>query len=142
MMNMDRLYAQLNTDEGRRSKPYRDTVGKMTIGVGRNLDDVGLSDDEIDLLLKNDVRRAVSLLDRNTPWWRGMDGARQEVLVNMCLNMGWGDGRKGLSSFINTLAKMKAGDYAGAADGMLQSKWAGQVGNRAKRLAKVMREGA
>jgi lysozyme len=136
-----KLYAELNTDEGRRYRPYRDSVGKLTAGVGRNLDDVPFSDDEIDLMLKNDVDRATAALDKNIPWWRTLNGVRQNVLANMCFNMGWGDGRKGLSSFINTLAKVKASDYAGAADGMLASKWATQVGARAQRLAKMMREG-
>lgn len=140
-MNTEKLYAQLGVDEARRCKPYRDTVGKLSIGVGRNLDDVGLSDDEIDLMLKNDVQRAVTVLDRNVPWWRNLTDARQQVLANMCFNMGWGDSGKGLSSFVNTLTKVKAGDYTGAADNMLASKWASQVGVRAIRLARMMREG-
>lgn len=140
-MNTAQLYAQLNTDEGRKRKPYRDIVGKLSIGVGRNLDDVGVSDDEIDLMLKNDVQRAVNLLDKNIPWWSDLSEARQQVLANMCLNMGWGDGRSGLSSFINTLACIKAGQYSNAADNMLMSKWAAQVGDRAIRLAKMMRDG-
>lgn len=140
-MNVNALYAQLNTDEGRKYKIYVDTVGKRSIGVGRNLDDVGVSDAEIDLMLQNDVQRAVNLLDKNIPWWATLTEARQQVLANMCLNMGWGDGRTGLSSFINTLASIKAGDYGKAADNMLMSKWATQVHDRAVRLAKMMRDG-
>ena len=140
-MNVNALCTQLSLDEGRKYKPYRDTVGKLTIGVGRNLDDVGLSDSEINLLLQNDVARAITLLNENAPWWSQLTDARQQVMANMCLNMGWGDGTKGLSSFKNTLACIKGGDYDRAADQMLLSLWAKQVGQRASRLADMMRKG-
>ena len=140
-MNVQALEVQLNHDEGRKYKIYVDTVGKRSIGVGRNLDDVGVSDDEIDLMLQNDVQRAVNLLNMNAPWWSQLTDARQQVMANMCLNMGWGDGTKGLSSFKNTLACIKGGDYDRAADQMLLSLWAKQVGQRANRLADMMRKG-
>lgn len=135
--DMGMLIAELSRDEGRKLKPYIDTVGKTTIGVGRNLTDVGISDAECDALLQNDIGRAVAWLDRNLPWWRGLDPVRQRVIVNMAFNMGGG-----LLTFVNTLAAMKRGDYAAAADGMLASKWANQVGARAQRLAQMMRTGA
>jgi len=131
------LMAELTRDEGRRLKPYVDTVGKTTIGVGRNLTDVGISDAECDTLLSNDVDRTVAWLDRSLPWWRQLDAVRQRVVINMAFNM-----QGGLLTFTNTLAAMRRGDYAAAADGMLASKWAGQVGARATRLASMMRSGA
>ncbi|QQK04752.1 glycoside hydrolase family protein [Burkholderia anthina] len=131
------LMPELTRDEGRRLKPYVDTVGKTTIGVGRNLTDVGISDAECDTMLSNDVDRTVAWLDRNLPWWRQLDSVRQRVIINMAFNM-----QGGLLTFTNTLAAMKRGDYAAAADGMLASKWAGQVGARATRLAAMMRSGA
>lgn len=140
-MNTDELAAQLVTDEGMRLKPYKDTVGKLTIGVGRNLDDVGISKSEAMMLLGADIDRACADLDRALPWWRFMSDRRQQALANMCFNMGIGDSKKGLLSFRNTLAKMQVGDYEGAARGMLDSHWAEQVGDRAKRLAQMMREG-
>lgn len=136
-MNLSRLKAQLTIDEGRRKRIYVDTVGKITGGVGRNLTDRGFSDDEIDLMLSNDIKLVEQLLDRNLPWWRQMNDARQNVLANMCF-MGIGS----LLGFVNTLAAMKEGRFGDAADGMLDSKWAKQVGARAKRLAEVMRTGA
>jgi lysozyme len=136
-MNIDKLSAQLKTDEDERSKPYKDTVGKTTIGVGRNLDDVGLSPDEIQYLLGNDIARVKADLDRAMPWWSQMTDARQNVLANMCFNLGLSR----LGGFVNTLAAMKAGKYDAAADGMLASKWATQVGARAQRLAATMRTG-
>lgn len=132
-----RLIDQILLHEGKRNKPYRDTVGKLTIGVGRNLDAVGLFDDEIELLLINDLKRFERSLDKALPWWRDLDEIRQRVILDMCFNMGLG----GLLGFKNTLAKIKAHDWAGARRGMLQSKWAKQVGARATRLADMMLTG-
>ena len=136
-MNTDALAAQLTIDEGKRSKPYTDTVGKTTIGVGRNLTDVGISDDEISLLLTNDIKRVCDLLDENISWWRDMSEARQQVIANMCFNMGI----NGLLGFKNTLEAMQEGRYDAAANGMLASLWARQTGDRAQRLAEAMRNG-
>lgn len=141
MTEDQKLIAELRRDEGVKHRLYKDTVGKWTIGAGRNLDDVGLSDDEIDYLLANDIDRATALLDKYAAWWRQMNPTRQRVLANMVFNMGWGNGKRGLSSFKNTLAAMQRGDYRAASKGMLQSGWARQVGDRAKRLATMMETG-
>lgn len=140
-MNRDALSSQLVIDEGLRLKPYKDTVGKMTIGIGRNLDDVGISKAEAMMLLGADLDKVESDLDRALPWWRFMSEARQQSLANMCFNMGLGDSKRGLLSFRNTLAAMQQGDYKRAAQGMRDSAWAKQVGQRAERLAKMMEEG-
>lgn len=137
-MNRQKLYAELRRDEGSRSFPYTDTVGKLTIGVGRNLTDVGLSDEEIDHLLDNDVARVESGLDRALPWWRTLDDVRQRVIANMAFNMGV----FGLLTFKNTLEAIRVGDWSRAHAGMLASKWATQVGPRAKRLAEMMLTGS
>lgn len=137
MMDIQRLANQLTIDEDKRNKPYRDTVGKLTIGVGRNLDDRGLSDDEIAYILANDIKIVEKELDRELPWWRGMNDVRQNVLANMSFNIGV----PAIKTFKNTLLSMRNGSYDMAADGMLSSKWASQVGDRAKRLAKQMRTG-
>jgi lysozyme len=136
--DMPTLLAELKRDEGVRLKPYTDTVGKLTIGVGRNLTDVGISDDECTALLQNDIAKVLAQLDRSLPWWRKLDPVRQRVLVNMAFNMGM----TGLLTFKNTLAAVQSGSYAAAAAGMLASKWATQVGARAERLADMMRTGA
>lgn len=135
-MNREKLAAQLTIDEGRRARVYTDTVGKLTVGVGRNISDRAFSDDEIDLMLNNDIKLVEQALDRSLPWWRQMNDARQNVLANMCF-MGIGT----LLTFKNTLAAMKDSRYGDAADGMLASKWAKQVGQRAVRLADIMRKG-
>lgn len=136
-MDRNSLMRQLNVDEDRRKLPYLDTKGKTTIGVGRNLTDRGLSDLEIDFLLGNDLDMVESQLDFAMPWWRGMNDARQNVLANMCFNLGL----KRLQEFRKTLKLMQQGAYTLAADEMMDSNWARQVGARAVRLAKVMREG-
>jgi lysozyme len=131
------LISELERDEGFRLSLYKDTVGKLTIGCGRNLDDVGISEAEARMLLANDIAKTKSDLDRRLPWWRALNEVRQRVLLNMCFNLGIG----GLCKFEQTLALIKAGDYAGAADAMLKSKWATQVKGRATRLAAMMRTG-
>lgn len=136
---MDRVALRelLIAHEGLRLKPYQDTVGKLTIGVGRNLDDKGISMHEAMLMLDHDIEAVEDDLDRRLPWWRGLTEARQLVLADMCFNLGIDR----LLGFKNTLAAIHAGDYEAAAAGMLASKWATQVGKRAHRLAKMMREG-
>ncbi|HEX8875378.1 MAG TPA: glycoside hydrolase family protein, partial [Phycisphaerales bacterium] len=125
------LLRELHRDEGLRLKPYRCTAGKLTIGVGRNLDDVGITAEEADYLLRNDVYRAEAALDRQLPWWRNLSDVRQRVILNMAFNLGMA----GLLSFKTTLGHVEAGRYLEAAQSMLASKWARQVGPRAERLA-------
>lgn len=136
-LDIQALKERLTLEEGKRNKPYRDPVGKLTAGIGRNIDDVPFSDDEIDLMLTNDINRAIADLDRRLPWWRTLSPNRQSVLVDMCFNMGINK----LLGFVNTLRKMQAGDYKGAAEGMQQSLWYAQVGNRGKALVDLMIKG-
>lgn len=131
------LLDQLKRDEGLRLTPYKDSVGKVTIGYGRNLDDVGISQYEAELLLQHDLINASQVLRENLPWTEGLDEVRRAVLVNMSFNMGI----HGLMGFKNTLALVQSGDYDRAAEQMMQSKWAAQVGPRAHRLAVQMRSG-
>ncbi len=137
-MNLDRLKARLSLDEARRKKPYRCSAGKLTIGVGRNLEDRGLLDDEIDLLLSNDIRDAIGDCRRLVRSFDQLSDVRQEVLVNMMFNLGYAR----LSGFKKFLDALSRSDWTEAANQMLDSKWADQVGNRADRLAKAMRTGA
>jgi len=137
MMIEDLLVQQLRYDEGVRFKPYRDTVGKLTIGVGRNLDDKGINQAEADLMLQDDIDDVLRDLKAKLPWTDALDDARRGVLANMAFNMGI----VGLLGFTRTLAMIQAGNYSGAADAMLESTWAKQVGNRATRLSNQMRSG-
>jgi lysozyme len=136
-MDLAKLERQLSIDEGRRALVYTDTVGKITGGIGRNLTDRPFFDDEIALMLKNDIALVQRELDQRLPWWREMTDARQNVLANMCFNLGINR----LMGFGKTLTHMRVGEYEAAAVEMLDSKWAKQVGARAVRLAALMREG-
>lgn len=131
------LRTELVRDEGLRLKPYIDTAGKLTIGVGRNLGDRGIAHDEALLLLDNDIRAACSDLDRNAPWWRGLSEGRQRALLNMTFNLGW----PRISAFKGMLAALQSGQYLRAADEALDSAWARQVGARAARIAALIRRG-
>lgn len=135
MMDLEALKSDLIRDEGLRLRPYTDTSGKLTIGVGRNLTDRGISNDEAMSLLEHDVALVTADLDRELPWWTRLDEPRQRVLANMCYNLGI----EKLLLFKHTLDAMARGDYAAAADGMAGSLWASQVGPRAERLVAVMR---
>jgi lysozyme len=139
-MNVDRerLRQQLILHEGLKLYPYADTVGKLTIGVGRNLTDNGISHVEALFLLDNDIElRAVADLMREAPWVAELDPVRQAVVIDMCFNLGW----PRLSQFRNTLAAIQRGDWVLAAEGMRASLWAKQVGSRAVRLRKMMLTG-
>lgn len=131
------IESQLALHEGRRRKVYRCTAGFNTGGVGRNLDAIGFSDDEIDLMLHNDVKRAKHELDKAMPWWRSLDDVRQKVMVDMMFNLG----PRNFGGFVRTLWDIRDGKYTAAADRMLKSKWAKQVKGRARRLAEMMRTG-
>lgn len=137
MMDIAKLKAQLRQDEGEKLKPYPDTRGKLTIGVGRNLSDVGITAVESDFLLTNDIQRVMFVLNQDLPWWAGLNDNRQLVIANMCFNLGI----HGLLAFKNFLTACHAQDYATAALEMEASEWAVQVGDRAHRLSKLMREG-
>jgi len=133
---LDKLRQELIRDEGLRLLPYTDTVGKLTIGVGRNLTDKGISNEEARLLLDSDIKEHLKLLDDNLEWWRIMSENRQRVLANLAFNMG-----NKLFTFTNTLRAMKEGRISDAAEGLRNSLWAKQVGLRAVRLIKMYEEG-
>lgn len=133
-MNSHRLAKQLLEDEGLRLKPYRCTAGKLSIGVGRNLDDSGITEAEAMGLLDNDIERCWGQVVGALPWAIMAPEPIQEVLVNMCFNLGLG----GLLQFKKTLALLEAGEYELAEMEMLNSNWARQVGARANRLGAMV----
>ncbi len=134
---METLIAQLVRHEGLRLKPYKDIAGKSTIGVGRNLDDAGISPDEALILLENDIARTSAALRERLPWFGSLDKVRQNVLINMAFNMGI----HGLLGFKLMLGAVQAGNYEAASREMLESAWAVQVGNRAVELSHLMKNG-
>lgn len=159
-----KLVTELVRDEGEKLRVYRCTEGKRTIGVGRNLDRrdnggqltgitpaeqralgltvaicilTGITSAQSRALLANDIVAAERALDRRWPWWRTLNAPRQRALLNMCFNMG----ASNLAEFVQALARMQEGEFGRAAVAMLASKWATQVGDRAIRLATMMRTG-
>jgi len=126
----------LELDEGCKLKPYYCTAGKLTIGVGRNLEDTGITRAEAQFMLESDIVRLMKELDELFPEWRDLSETRQMVVLNMCFNMG----TFGFLNFKRTIAYMREERFAEAADEMLRSQWAEQVGARAHRLSDAMRE--
>ena len=137
MIDRDAMVRQLRLHEGERLKPYRCTAGKLTIGIGRNLEDRGITREESAYLLANDIAAVERELLRALPWVATLDEVRQRVLLDMAFNMGI----VGLLGFKRTLATIQAGDYQAAAAMMLDSRWAKQVGQRAERLSRMMATG-
>ncbi len=136
-MNFDAVRDDIIRDEGMLLKPYHCSAGKLTIGVGRNLEDNGISTQEALLLLENDISRAANELDRAMFGWRDFSEDRQRALLNMCFNMGW----PRMSEFKKMIVAIWNGDWDTAAAEALDSKWATQVGQRAFRIAALLREG-
>ncbi len=124
--------------EGLRLKPYKDSVGKLTIGVGRNPDDRGISESEAMALLDNDIRDHRADAFNKFPWLSQLDSVRQDVIVDMVFNMGIDR----FSGFHLMLTALQNGDYSIAADEMLNSAWAKQVGLRSSELSQMMRAGS
>lgn len=122
-------------DEGYKAKPYRDTVGKMTIGVGRNLDDVGVSGLTILQMLDEDIDKATEAAFRifGEAEFCSIPEPQQLAILNMIFNLG----EAGFSGFKNTIAAIKARDWQTVRSHALQSKWAKQVGKRAERIAEL-----
>ena len=127
----------LMRDEGLRLKSYVDSRGKITVGYGRNLTDVGLSLAEAELLLDNDMQRATAGVQAALPWTTGLDEVRRGALENMAFNLGV----TGLLGFHKMLAAMQRGDWPTAALEALNSEWARQVGPRAYRLSRQLESG-
>lgn len=122
--------------EGLRLKPYRCTAGKLTIGYGRNLQDIGISEEEAEAMLRADIDRCKKQLE-TIPWFKKLCDARQAVLIDMCFNLGF----DGLMKFRRTLLFIENQNYKSAAAEMLNSRWANQVGSRALRLSRMMKTG-
>lgn len=133
---MHSIEDQLILHEGLRLKPYRCTAGKLTIGVGRNLEDKGISHDEAMILLRNDIAEVTAQLER-FDWFRALGPVRRKVLIDMCFNLGMA----GLMGFKQMIEALKRADYERAADEMVNSRWYRQVGERGRRLERMMRTG-
>ena len=134
-MNFERIQNLLIQHEGERLKVYRDSKGILTIGIGRNLENKGISRIESRFLLQNDISDHIFKLETYYPWFTNLDETRQCVLIDMCHQLGI----RGLSLFKNFLAAMEAEDYRRASSEMLDSKWAREDSpKRARELAQMI----
>lgn len=137
-MDYNRLTLTLKRHEGLVLKPYQCTSGKLTIGIGRNLEDQGITEHEAYMLLQADILRCEKEVLAHIPCYKKLNEARQEVLVNMCFNLGI----KGLLSFKKFLTALTKQDFMTASKEMLNSQWAKQVGERAIELSDVIKTGS
>lgn len=130
------ILEQLTRDEGYKQFPYDDTVGKLTIGIGFNLADVGLSLEESQAVLGLRIAKLTAGLAK-LDWYATLDEVRQGVVKNLAYALGIG----GLLHFPSMIHYLTIGDWNNAAAQLLASKWATQVGERAKRLALQLQTG-
>ena len=123
--------------EGLRLKHYECTAGDITIGVGRNLESMGLSEDEVYYLLANDIRRCEQELTKAFDWFTHLDSVRQDAMMDMCFNLGMSR----LRGFRDALREMSLSNYEAASIEFLDSNWAEQVGQRAITITNMIRTG-
>jgi lysozyme len=117
--------------------PYTDSVGKITIGIGRNLTDRGVLPTEIDMMLDHDVDYFYNFLTTRFIWFQHLNENRQLALIDMCF-MGTGH----FMEFEKMIAALETGDYEKAADEILNSEYDKQVGQRAIDISNIIRSGA
>ena len=142
---MSKLIEMLRRHEGVETHVYKCSQNFLTIGVGRNVDPgddgtpqgLGLSEDEIDYLLQNDIIRVAQELHDEYPWFAGLDDVRRDAMVDISFNLG----QTRLRGFKNALAAMGERDWEEASEQFMDSRWAEQVGNRANELAEMIRTG-
>ena len=140
------MESMIIVDEGEMLCPYQDSRHHLSIGVGHNLDaDPHLrrelhgrciSHGEAMALMRSDLDRAEALLDRALPWWRSLSENRRRALLNMAFNL-----NEKLLTFRRALELLHRGQYREAAEAFLRSRWARQVGDRARRVANLIRRG-
>ena len=136
----DKLIEMLKVHEGVETYAYKCSENKTTIGVGRNVDKaggLGLSDDEVDYLLQNDIDRVILELDSEYDWFSDLDDVRQDAMVDISFNLG----QTRLRAFKKALSAMSEGDWDEAANQFMDSRWSEQVGIRAKNLTNMIRSG-
>ena len=136
MINENILTELLIKHEGFRLKPYKDSVGKLTIGVGRNLDDNGIRRIEAMFMLRNDIQDVYEQIERYS-WFHKCNEVRRLVLMDMVFNLGLPK----FLGFKRMISALLSSNWEEASREMLDSKWATQVGQRAIDLAEMMFHG-
>ena len=135
----EQLLEMLKRHEGVKSHVYLCSAGYETIGVGRNISKsgMGLSDDEVNYLLENDIVRVIKELSSEYPWFRGLDDVRKDAMIDISFNLG----ATRLRGFRRALAAMDAADYKTASLEFLDSKWSRDVKGRSTELAYMIEMG-
>ncbi len=123
--------------EGLRLKVYTCPRGKLTIGIGRNLEENGITRAEAFYLLENDLKRAECDCQNAFQWFEKLDIVRRGIVIEMVFNLGF----QGFLGFKRLIKALTIQDYEGAAREMTNSHWAVQVGHRARKLAQMMQSG-
>ena len=123
--------------ENGRHMPYTCPAGYLTIGYGRNIER-GLSEDEAEYLLNNDIKNMKSEILAKWSWTKSLDQVRFECFVRLAFNLGV----PALSKFKKTLAAAESGDWDKCADELIDSRWYRQVGLRGDDIVAEMRTGA
>lgn len=131
----EKLKQWLRVHEGFNHLPYIDSVGKLTIGYGRNIQDNGISRAEAEFMFNNDILRAIQSIE-DFSWYQEAPESTKRALVNMMFNLGL----PRFLSFKRMIEALKRHDYTQAAIEALDSKWAAQVGSRAKDVALMIRQ--
>jgi lysozyme len=140
--SMEKLIATLKRHEGTKTHAYRDSLGILTIGCGRNISKseehygLGISDDEIEYMLQNDIERTIKELSEEYVWFNDMEeGARRDAIINMHFNLG----RFRFAGFKKAIAHMENGSHNEAATEFLDSRWAKQVKGRALEVTDMIK---
>jgi lysozyme len=136
---MMRLINMLKRHEGVRDKVYMCSAGYETIGVGRNISEsgLGLSNDEVEYLLKNDILRCRNELLGEYDWFENLDSVRQEAMIDLSFNLG----QTKLRTFVKALGHMADGNYEEAGREFYNSRWAEQVGDRSLEVCQMISSG-
>ena len=136
---MTKLIEMLKLHEGVRSHVYLCSAGYETLGVGRNISEsgLGLSEDEIEYLLNNDIKRVREELEDTYFWFPALNEARQDAMIDICFNLGL----TRLRGFVKAIEAMSREQFDIAADEFMDSRWATQVGNRALEVTEIIRTG-
>lgn len=134
-MNRTRLKIQLVKHEGDRRKPYTDTAGHLTIGVGRNLEAKPLSDAVVALMLDEDIIEALGVCTRLFMGFDTFSEPRQHALIDMAFNLG----EHGLGAFTKMRAAVDAREWARVAEEAADSDWFHQVGQRGRTLVQMLK---
>ena len=135
---MDLLKGMIQRHEGLRLMPYKDTEGYLTVGYGHKIEGSKITPEIADLLLEMDLYRvSLDFLKLPLQVIRNLNQSRKRVVMSMLFNLGY----TRFLGFKKMLHAIEVRDFNHAANEMLDSKWAGQVGQRAIKLAQIMRSG-